>query len=268
MTTVIASPRRSLDPAAGDCSMIGLGRQRREAAFSATSHFEPLGGGAALGHAQLQPDELRDGDLRNAAHVRARRQRARTSTPTATAAATGDPRRGRAAAESADGRSERDRSRRPAEGPRRSSDVVSDSVMMTSVYTMRASIAPCRRPPMVRILHGSTIPNTSTRRPTDRTVRNPDANVRLSLHSLRRTTSRCHVRCAPPERSAAPRVAPPAVKIFAPVSVAFKGTGFHNTDYRAKPVDTSSDAPKAEPACPAATERPHRLRQLPGRATE
>jgi len=44
-----------------------------------------------------------------------------------------------------------------------------------------------------------------------------------------------------------------ATKIFAPVSVAFKGTGFHNTDYRPKPVDTSSDAPKPEPACPAAT---------------
>jgi putative FmdB family regulatory protein len=44
----------------------------------------------------------------------------------------------------------------------------------------------------------------------------------------------------------------PAVKIFSPVSVAFKGTGFHNTDYRAKPVDTSPDAAKPEPACPAA----------------
>ena len=44
-----------------------------------------------------------------------------------------------------------------------------------------------------------------------------------------------------------------AAKVFAPVSVAFKGSGFHNTDYRAKPVDTSSDAPKTEPACPAAT---------------
>jgi hypothetical protein len=42
------------------------------------------------------------------------------------------------------------------------------------------------------------------------------------------------------------------VKIFNPVTVAFKGTGFHNTDYRAKPVDTSSDAPKPEAACPAA----------------
>jgi putative FmdB family regulatory protein len=44
----------------------------------------------------------------------------------------------------------------------------------------------------------------------------------------------------------------PAVKIFSPVSVAFKGSGFHNTDYRTKPVDPTPDAPKAEPACPKA----------------
>lgn len=49
-----------------------------------------------------------------------------------------------------------------------------------------------------------------------------------------------------------PTCGAPAAKVFAPVSVAFKGSGFHNTDYRAKPVDTSSDAPKSEPACPAA----------------
>jgi putative FmdB family regulatory protein len=49
-----------------------------------------------------------------------------------------------------------------------------------------------------------------------------------------------------------PTCGAPAVKIFAPVTVAFKGTGFHNTDYLAKPVDTSSDAPAPEPACPAA----------------
>ena len=42
-----------------------------------------------------------------------------------------------------------------------------------------------------------------------------------------------------------------AVKVFAPVSVAFKGTGFHNTDYRAKPKDPSETPPKSEPACPA-----------------
>jgi len=50
-----------------------------------------------------------------------------------------------------------------------------------------------------------------------------------------------------------PTCGAPAVKVFAPVTVAFKGSGFHNTDYRAKPVDTSSDAPKPEPACPAAS---------------
>ncbi len=49
-----------------------------------------------------------------------------------------------------------------------------------------------------------------------------------------------------------PSCGAPAVKIFAPVSVAFKGSGFHNTDYRAKPVDPAADAPKSEPACPKA----------------
>ena len=45
-----------------------------------------------------------------------------------------------------------------------------------------------------------------------------------------------------------------ASKVFSPVSVAFKGTGFHNTDYRAKPVDPSKPAEKAEPSCPAKSE--------------
>ena len=38
-------------------------------------------------------------------------------------------------------------------------------------------------------------------------------------------------------------------KVFSPVGVAFKGTGFHNTDYRPRPKDESA-APEA-PACPA-----------------
>jgi len=50
-----------------------------------------------------------------------------------------------------------------------------------------------------------------------------------------------------------PSCGAPAAKVFAPVSVAFKGSGFHNTDYRPKPVDTSSDAPTPAPACPAAS---------------
>jgi putative FmdB family regulatory protein len=45
-----------------------------------------------------------------------------------------------------------------------------------------------------------------------------------------------------------------ANKVFSPVGVAFKGTGFHNTDYRPKPKDESAPAPCAaasdsSPAC-------------------
>jgi putative FmdB family regulatory protein len=45
-----------------------------------------------------------------------------------------------------------------------------------------------------------------------------------------------------------------ATKVFSPVGVAFKGTGFHNTDYRPRPKEESEpkSEPKAEPAaCPA-----------------
>lgn len=47
-----------------------------------------------------------------------------------------------------------------------------------------------------------------------------------------------------------------ANKVFSPVGVAFKGTGFHNTDYRPRPKEeTSEPAAKTEtPACPAKTE--------------
>jgi putative FmdB family regulatory protein len=65
-----------------------------------------------------------------------------------------------------------------------------------------------------------------------------------------------------------PICAAPAVKIFAPVGVAFKGTGFHNTDYRPKPVDSSSDAPKAEPACPAATSGTSACASCPAASSE
>ena len=52
-----------------------------------------------------------------------------------------------------------------------------------------------------------------------------------------------------------------ARKVFSPVGVAFKGSGFHNTDYRPRPKEesTSSEqsAPASEaPACPAKTEGP------------
>jgi len=36
-------------------------------------------------------------------------------------------------------------------------------------------------------------------------------------------------------------------RVFTPVGVAFKGSGFYNTDYK-----NAGKAPKAEPACPSA----------------
>jgi putative FmdB family regulatory protein len=46
-----------------------------------------------------------------------------------------------------------------------------------------------------------------------------------------------------------------ATKVFSPVGVAFKGSGFHNTDYRPRPKDES--APTSEPAaCPASEGSP------------
>ncbi|MDR3685936.1 MAG: zinc ribbon domain-containing protein [Coriobacteriia bacterium] len=53
-----------------------------------------------------------------------------------------------------------------------------------------------------------------------------------------------------------PSCGAPARKVFSPVGVAFKGTGFHNTDYRPRPKEEGSEAtPKTEaPACPAKTE--------------
>jgi putative FmdB family regulatory protein len=42
-----------------------------------------------------------------------------------------------------------------------------------------------------------------------------------------------------------------ATKVFTPVGVSFKGTGFHHTDYRPRPKE---DAPSSAPACPAKSE--------------
>lgn len=42
-----------------------------------------------------------------------------------------------------------------------------------------------------------------------------------------------------------------AKRVFTPVGVAFKGSGFHNTDYRSKAAE-KTDAPA--PACPAKKE--------------
>jgi len=43
-------------------------------------------------------------------------------------------------------------------------------------------------------------------------------------------------------------------RVFSPVGVAFKGTGFHNTDYKPRPKDPS-EKPAEKPAasCPAST---------------
>jgi putative FmdB family regulatory protein len=44
-----------------------------------------------------------------------------------------------------------------------------------------------------------------------------------------------------------------ATKVFAPVGVAFKGTGFHNTDYRPSPApEACSEAGPACAGCPSA----------------
>lgn len=46
-------------------------------------------------------------------------------------------------------------------------------------------------------------------------------------------------------------------RIFSPVGVAFKGTGFHNTDYKPRPQDPAAskppEKPAAAPACPGST---------------
>ena len=48
----------------------------------------------------------------------------------------------------------------------------------------------------------------------------------------------------------------PAKRVFTPVGVVFKGSGFHNTDYKKRPKEEGpSAAPKEDaPACPAAKE--------------
>ncbi len=46
----------------------------------------------------------------------------------------------------------------------------------------------------------------------------------------------------------------PAVRVFTPVGIAFKGSGFHNTDYRDSKQRTGAPPAPAEscPTCPAA----------------
>jgi putative FmdB family regulatory protein len=61
-----------------------------------------------------------------------------------------------------------------------------------------------------------------------------------------------------------PECGAPAKRVFTPVGVAFKGNGFHNTDYRPRSAEKTESAPASCPAkkdgstscsgCPAATE--------------
>lgn len=66
-----------------------------------------------------------------------------------------------------------------------------------------------------------------------------------------------------PMRSSDPECCPtcgaPAKRVFTPFGVAFKGSGFHNTDYRPKPKEESatpcpakSDSKPGCAGCPAA----------------
>lgn len=41
-----------------------------------------------------------------------------------------------------------------------------------------------------------------------------------------------------------------AKRVFSPVGVAFKGSGFHNTDYRAKPKEESGGCPAKSDTSP------------------
>lgn len=44
-----------------------------------------------------------------------------------------------------------------------------------------------------------------------------------------------------------PQCNEPATKLFSPVGVAFKGTGFHNTDYRPRPKEPGDSTAKPDP---------------------
>lgn len=47
-----------------------------------------------------------------------------------------------------------------------------------------------------------------------------------------------------------PSCGAPAKRVFTPVGVHFKGSGFHNTDYKPKPKESSeASCPSATPAC-------------------
>lgn len=41
----------------------------------------------------------------------------------------------------------------------------------------------------------------------------------------------------------------PAKRVFTPVGVAFKGTGFHNTDYKSRPAEPAASCPSKSDGC-------------------
>ncbi|MFA5843645.1 MAG: FmdB family zinc ribbon protein [Coriobacteriia bacterium] len=68
---------------------------------------------------------------------------------------------------------------------------------------------------------------------------------------VRRAADRADVTC--------PKCSSPAKRVFTPVGVHFKGSGFHSTDYRSRPKDETVSAP----ACPAAKEGPSACADCP-----
>lgn len=63
-----------------------------------------------------------------------------------------------------------------------------------------------------------------------------------------------------PMGSTEPRTCPvcnaPAKRVFSPVGVAFKGSGFHNTDYRPAPKPEAPSCPSSDSGSPACTNCP------------
>lgn len=53
-----------------------------------------------------------------------------------------------------------------------------------------------------------------------------------------------------------PECGGPTKRIFSPVGVVFKGSGFHNTDYRPRPVDPAASPKPDSPGCDAKKDSP------------
>jgi putative FmdB family regulatory protein len=66
-----------------------------------------------------------------------------------------------------------------------------------------------------------------------------------------------------------PKCGAVSTRLFTPVGVAFKGTGFHNTDYRTRPKEeTGEPAAAPAPACPAKAEGAPACASCPAAAAE